>query len=1335
MYITLKIKLQKTMRVIKRDGQPQDVDFNRVARRNMNLARPDTITELNASHDPKVNIVTRQLTPLTAVDPNMISKEVIRDIHDGVTTVELDVHSAKIAQSLCTYHPQYGELAGRIYISNYHKNNIYDLAKNEFKTSVPTDEQRQVVENSLFLKTAQALWNNTDKLGQQAPLIAPHVYRIIEKNAERFEELLDYTRDFNFDFLGMTMMEQKYLLAANLFNGKKMHRVPIERPQHMFMRVAIGLHCSGAFVPYSNNTENDFSLFEKAVREVVDLTADELYKIFTALLPFLKFPAHDTRVDWSKYDLNQHDGEITDAQWKKIVETYNIMSRGEAVHATPTLFNAGTLRPQCSSCFLVMLPSDSLEGIARFFTMLMHIQKGAGGLGSSIHNLRSAGSYIRGTNGTSNGLVPFAKVVNAISLYIDQCFDPSTIIYTKDGVKTVADVVVGDKLVTKDGSFQKVTNVLQHNFQSSQETMAYKLSIMHSLEPVLVTGKHPLYVLHQKKGVNYDIIRNRLEKGYIKPEYKEVENLDDEYLVGIPFPTYQQDRPNLSNDDCYMYGIMLGGGSISSNLKTHAVYLNDTTKSEVVNFVQSYLDNLNIKYYESLENNCHRIVWYRNVLFPFNRAMLYDANGEKIVHKSMLHLPKSKTFSIIGGLLDTDGCIGKEIMIEMTSRNVIESIRYMLLRFKIGTSGYVRDRVGESHEIRPGEVIKTTKKSYVVRIPFVKDICGCYPNLKVGEFLKYFIYDDMLWSRIKSVNPVEHNGVMIDYEIENNHNYMTHSGLAHNGGGKRPGSHALYLGPWHADMPSFLELRRPRGNDHERARELFYGFWNNDEFMWRVEMDSDWWLMCPDQCSEILGKFNAKASETFVDDRTVLENPNDYAFSHTYRQYVREGKFVKKIKAREIWDAVLELQTEQGMPYMLHSDNVNRKNNQANLGSISHSNLCVEIQEFTSANEVAVCNLASICLPTFVEDGEGEFAYECSLTQESKRRHFNMERFKYVVKHMTKNLDSVIDTNYYPVEEAKRSNLRHRPIGLGVQGLADLFTMLRIPFDSQEAIRLNFYIFEAMYFAALDASNELAQEKGSYESFQGCPASQGLLQFDLVEREGLARTTEQVGGTTINIFFERKQNWNSLKQRIMTTGLRNSLVVAPMPTASTSYLMKNSPCFEPYNSNIYKRANDVGEFVVVNELLINDLISLGLWSNDMKNKIMLANGSIQDIVDIPKTVRILYKTAWDMSPKAIINLAISRSPFVDQSQSMNLFIERPSPKILTQIHFYTWRRGLKTGSYYIHSRPPVDAQKLQIADQQAVDLIKRSVRTEEPDSPNIFGEVCTMKEGCLSCGS
>jgi ribonucleoside-diphosphate reductase alpha subunit len=979
------------MQVVKRDGTRQDVDFNRVARRNTNLARPDGLTDLKKSTDPKVNVITRQLTPLTEVDPNLISKEVIRDIHDGVTTVELDIHSAKIAQSLCTYHPQYGTLAGRIYMSNYHKNNIYDLAKNEYKTPVPTSEQRRAVEETLFLKTADALWYNTDKSGKQAPLLAPHVYQIIKKNAERFEKMLDYTRDFNFDFLGMTMMEKKYLLSANLNNGHKMHRVPIERPQHMIMRVAIGLHCSGPFKSYTDEEEQDFELFENVLKQIdVKLTREEQMAIFTALLPFLKFPERDTRVRWEDYDLDQYTGRITDEMWENIKTTYNIISRGEATHATPTLFNAGTLRPQCSSCFLVMLPADSLEGIARFFTILMHIQKGAGGLGSNIHNLRSAGSYIRGTNGTSNGITPFAKVVNAISIYIDQ------------------------------------------------------------------------------------------------------------------------------------------------------------------------------------------------------------------------------------------------------------------------------------------------------------------------------------------------------------------------GGNKRPGSHALYLSPWHADMPKFLELRRPRGNEKERARELFYAFWNNDEFMWRVENDMEWWLMCPDQCPGLADVFNAEACTEFVDDEKVLSDPQNFAFSHKYRQYVREGRFVKKIKAREIWDAVLELQTEQGLPYMMYADNVNRKNNQANLGTIKSSNLCTEIVEFTSPEEVAVCNLASVCLPAFVEDlpsdpetwrpikAEHDFVYNCSLeTGKFHIRRFNMNRFKGVVKHMAKNLDSVIDINYYPVEEAKRSNLRHRPMGLGVQGLADLYAMLRLPFDSQEALRLNFYIFEAMYFAALDASVELAQARGSYESFKGSPASAGILQFDLLEKEGLANRTERVGGSDLQILFDRRQDWTSLKSKIKASGLRNSLFVAPMPTASTSYLMGNSPCIEPYNSNIYKRANAVGEFVVVNNLLINDLIDLGLWSDDMKNKIMLNNGSVQDIVEIPKNLRVLYKTAWDMSPKVIIHQAIARSPFVDQSQSMNLFIERPSPKVLTQIHFYTWRRGLKTGSYYIHSRPPVDAQKLQIADQQAVDLIKRSApkSDEETDETQNFGMVCTMEDGCLSCGS
>jgi ribonucleoside-diphosphate reductase alpha subunit len=1340
------------MEVIKRDGTAAPVDFNRVDRRNRNLARPDLITD-DAARDSKVNQINRSLEPLTEIDPTIVSKEVMQSIYNGVTSVELDEESAKIAQTLSTHHPQFGTLAARIFMSNYHKNNVYDLARDANRIRTPTREMMDQVESDLFLHTARALWQNTDRLGKQAPLLAPHVITIIEKNHERLEKMLDYSHDFSYDFVGMNIMEGTYLLKANLFNGEIMRRTPIERPQHMLMRVAIGIHCSTEYVQYSKEgfLDEQFNIFSGWLNNVgisdadgtpegYFLSRDAMYNLFISILPHLVFSDEQKKFDWSDYALaDHHDGVVTDKQWIHIEKTYKLLSNKLGTHATPTLFNAGTLRPQCSSCYLIMLFADSLEGIAKLFNACMHIQKWAGGLGSNCHNLRAAGTYIRGTNGTSNGLGPYARVLDAISIYIDQCFDPKTIMYTKSGIKTAEDVAVGDEMMTKDGTFHEVTQVLRHNFQSDEQTLAHSIEIMHALEPVLVTGKHPVYCVKQKIGVNYETIINRLKKGYLKPDFVNAEDLTTEYLVGMPIPTYIKNYTSYSEEDCYMYGLMLGDGSISEDSDHFTLTLNDNTKLEQVEFARMYLNSLNITFSEQVKHdgNCRQFVWTNNLLFPFNRSMLYDADKQKKVHKAMLHLPENKTINIVMGLIDSDGSMGKEIMIELTSRNVIESIRFMLLRLEIATSGYVRDRVGQTHEIRPGENITTKQITYVVRIPFDDKITKYYPNSKTGRFFKYFIYDGMIWSRVKSNTPQEHSGIMIDYEIDTNHNYMTHMGLVHNGGNKRPGSHAMYLEPWHGDIFTFLELKKHRGDAEDektkKARGMFYAVWACDEFMWRVENDMDWYLMCPDQCPGLSDVFNAKASPQFVDDKDI--NETDYAFSALYRKYVAEGRYIRKVKSTELWNAITELQIETGLPYMMGKDNVNRKNNQANLGPIKGSNLCTEIVEFTSPDEIAVCNLASICLPEFIVDvpfadaQKYPHTYNCSLTVGKMQfKRFDMEALREVAETLTYNLDTVIDINYYPIPETKRSNMRHRPIGLGVQGLADTFATLRLPFNSQGAVELDNHIFEMIYFAALTASNRIAREKGTYETFQGSPASEGILQFDLLEREGLANKFETEGGNQLQILFERTQDWKTLKQNIIKDGLRNSLLVAPMPTASTSYIMGNSPCFEPFNSNVYKRAIKSGEFVIVNDLLIKDLISLGLWNAEMKKNLIRDNGSVQQILDIPKNVRDIYGTAFDISPKWLLYHEIARSGYIDQSQSANRFIPKPSNSILTKILFFGWRRGLKTWSYYFHSRPASDAQKLQLADKAASTLVERGER--KPYNPmDVFGDVC------LDCGS
>lgn len=466
------------------------------------------------------------------------------------------------------------------------------------------------------------------------------------------------------------------------------------------------------------------------------------------------------------------------------------------------------------------------------------------------------------------------------------------------------------------------------------------------------------------------------------------------------------------------------------------------------------------------------------------------------------------------------------------------------------------------------------------------------------------------------------------------------------GGGKRKGSFAIYVEPWHADIFDFLDLKKNHGKEEMRARDLFYAMWVPDLFMKRVEADAEWTLMCPNECPELFS--------THSED-----------FEALYTKYESEGKGRKTIRARELWEKILESQIETGTPYMLYKDAANRKSNQKNLGTIRSSNLCTEILEYTSPDEVAVCNLASIALPMFVEKGA-----------------FNHQELHRVTKRVTKNLNCVIDRNYYPVKEAENSNMRHRPIGLGVQGLADAFIMLRLPFTSDAAKKLNQDIFETLYFAAVTASMELAQEEGPYSSYKGSPISKGEFQYNL-----WGIKDEELSG---------RWDWAKLRKDVKKHGVRNSLLVAPMPTASTSQILGNNECFEPYTSNIYTRRVLSGEFIVVNKHLLEDLVNLGLWNENLKQELMRANGSIQHIDGIPKDIKELYQTVWELSMKDIIDMSRQRGYFIDQSQSLNLFMENANYAKLTSMHFYAWKSGLKTGMYYLRTKAAVDAIKFTL---------------------------------------
>lgn len=796
------------MFVVKRDGRKEPVSF-------------DKITD-------RVRILCYELNEL--VDPVKVAMRVIEGLYDGVTTSELDNLAAETAASMTVTHPDYAQLAARIAVSNLHKNT-----------------------KKSFSETMVDLYHYVNpRTGKKSPLLADDVYEVIMANAEKLDSTIIYNRDFNYDYFGFKTLERSYLLKIN---GKI-----VERPQHMLMRVSVGIH------------------------------------------------------------LNDIDAAI---------ETYELMSKKYFTHATPTLFNAGTPKPQMSSCFLLTMKDDSIEGIYDTLKQTAKISQSAGGIGLSIHNVRATGSYIAGTNGTSNGIVPMLRVFNDTARYVDQ------------------------------------------------------------------------------------------------------------------------------------------------------------------------------------------------------------------------------------------------------------------------------------------------------------------------------------------------------------------------GGGKRKGSFAVYVEPWHADIFDFLDLKKNHGKEEMRARDLFYAMWISDLFMNRVEADGNWTLMCPNECP---GLYDVYGDE----------------FEKLYESYESAGKGRKTIKARELWEKILESQIETGTPYMLYKDAANRKSNQKNLGTIRSSNLCTEILEYTSEDEVAVCNLASISLPMFVENGA-----------------FNHQHLYDVTKRITRNLNRVIDRNYYPVEEAKNSNMRHRPVGLGVQGLADAFILLRMPFTSDEAKQLNQDIFETIYFAAVTASMELAKEEGPYSTFKGSPISQGEFQYNLW---GLK--DEDLSG---------KWDWTALRKEVMKHGVRNSLLLAPMPTASTSQILGNNEAFEPYTSNLYTRRVLSGEFIIVNKHLLQDLVQLGIWNEDLKQEIMRNNGSIQNITSIPQHIKDLYRTVWEMSMRDIIDMSRQRGYFIDQSQSLNLFMEGATISKLNSMHFYAWKSGLKTGMYYLRTKAAVNAIQFTVTQQQKAEPTAVAVETEEMSAEEFRAMIERSKnagpEDCEMCGS
>lgn len=1419
--------IENEMNVTKRNGVLETVSFDKILQRMKRQGKEDNI---------KVNYTA-------------LAMKVIDQLYDGISTIKIDELSAEQCASMASVHYDYNTLAGRIIVSSHQKN---------------TEQS--------FSQVMSELYNFIDKNGKPAKIVSDELMDVVSKNFSYLDDLCEYNRDFLIDYFGFKTLDRAYLM--------KIHGKTVERPQHMWLRVAIGIH------------------------------------------------GHDL---------------------VNVKETYDLMSQKYFTHATPTLFNAGTPQPQLSSCFLLAMETDSIDGIFNTLKDCALISKYAGGIGLHIHNVRATGSHIRGTNGSSNGIVPMLRVFNNTAKYVDQCIKPETIIFTTHGPKEIQNCTAGEtSIFNLLGETEVIENVLEHQYDG--DILEIQTNFTSSI--LSITPQHPIFILRNNE-------QTWIDAG-------EVSN-GDSIIYSIPI--YEKDISNITEDDCRIYGYIIKHGEIDKNTGNYTIQI-ELLDENNIEVIKKYLE-IHLVQYE-MDNKF--IIWKPELHIPFRYSDVYDESNKKHIHSRWLHLPTDKLkglYSIVNNYNYNN--------YSLFNRNIQSQIAYISLRLAKSILPYGTEYVNDE---------KT-----------------------------------MISTKITSIVNSKYTGILYDLQMSKQHDYLLENGLVHNGGGRRNGSFAIYLEPWHADIEAFLQMRKNHGDEEMKARDLFYALWIPDLFMERVKANGQWTLMCPDECpglADVCGE----------------------EFKTLYESYEQSGKGRVQVPARELWFKVLDAQMETGTPYLCYKDAANLKSNQKNVGTIKSSNLCVapetviltdkghieiqslkdqtvnvwngkefsevtvqktgedqelidvytddglklsctpyhkffiqndysnssiekveakdlkpndkiikcdypiidgsenmlypythgffcgdgtyetnfdeperpcefnaikgqhfckkhlghdcnviyllndieyiidnenlckqitygkkpvtylyedriklldfidkrshvvnekskridvvlpldlnkkfdipsnfcsikdkldwfagycdangsisrngddneqlqvssknkeflenvklllqtcginpkiklrqirnesylpygkdsdkffdvksiytllitscdlynlyklgfntkrliisgnkpliddeqfikilkvennnriddtycfsepkrhmgifngiitgqcsEIIEYSDENETAVCNLASIGLPSFV----------------TSEKVFDYEKLHEVAKVITKNLNKIIEINYYPTEKTRRSNMRHRPIGIGIQGLADVFLLLGYAFLSDEAREINRYIFETIYHGALEASCELAEQLGPYETFQGSPASKGILQFDMWNVQPSAR-----------------YDWTFIKNEIKYKGLRNSLLLAPMPTASTSQILGFNECIEPITSNIYSRRTIAGEFIQVNRYLIEELISLGLWNEKVKNNIIANHGSIQQLEFIPQEVKEKYKTVWEIPMRGLIDMAADRGAFICQSQSLNLWLEDPNYNTLTAMHFYAWQKGLKTGIYYLRRRGKHQAQQFTI---------------------------------------
>ena len=967
--------------------------------------------------------------------------------------------------------------------------------------------------------------------------------------------------------------------------------------------------------------------------------------------------------------LNEVDREA------RAMEFYDVLSTFDFMSSTPTLFNAGTHRSQLSSCYLTTV-SDDLDGIYEAIKENALLSKFAGGLGNDWTNVRAMGSHIKGTNGKSQGVVPFLKVVNDTAVAVNQCFAPDTQVYTARGVLPIRQVQAGDLVLGQSGVYREVIDKLVYE----QNDPMVAIDVKHSLMPVEVTDGHPFWAL---RGVPLEQSSERthdwIAKGKIAPQWTDAGQLKVGDYVGLTIPTEIIPVDGLAEDDARLYGILLGDGQLSKDGQQWGVSGNPSRDEHLV-FVRDYLQQHGVQFRETSRGETHvQVQWAaaRGVVrdatsgnivgagpqtIPFAYDDLYDDSHRKRIAPRLAHLPRPHTLALVRGLLESDGGVsrGAEIYFTSASQSLAEGLRYQCLRLGVPVSGQVRrrDHAPDGTSL-PGASISfhTPTRAFDLRIPAVPEIAalvGCKPIAKRN----WITLGNTVFSRVRGVQAIAPKPLVVDLKVDVDESYMTVAGLAHNGG-KRKGAVCTYLETWHLDIEEFLELRKNTGDDRRRTHDMNTANWIPDLFMKRVVEGGDWTLFSPSDVPDLHDKWGRAFEEAYA--------------RHEEKAARGELKLFKRVPAMQLWRKMLSMLFETGHPWITFKDACNVRSPQQHVGTVHSSNLCTEITLNTSETEIAVCNLGSVNMLAHMHEVDG-------------RWELDQAKLKRTITTAMRMLDNVIDINYYAVAKARNSNLKHRPVGLGIMGFQDCLHAMRVPYGSAAAMQFADASMEAVCYHAYWASTELAEERGRYTSYKGSLWDRGVLPQDT-----LPLLREERGGY-VDIDESSTLDWTMLRQRIAEHGMRNSNCVAIAPTATISNIIGVAASIEPDYQNIYVKSNLSGEFTVVNEQLVKDLKALGLWDDVMVSDLKYFDGSLAKIDRVPAPLRELYATAFEIDAAWIVEAGARRQKWIDQAQSLNIYMAGASGKKLDDTYKLAWMRGLKT-TYYLRTLAATSAEK------------------------------------------